>query len=226
LQAGSRPFPASSDPTVPICRVPSGSFDVQATECVCTTETCGAGLLDADAAVRNALRPAAAPRASGTLVSGQTVVLDGAGSVAACGRSIVRHAWTIVSGTGAIADADRAMASITAPAEGSTVVRLTVEDDRGDFDSAELEITPDSSIAHFAAPLPGTTCPADISIAQVPDDGGAGGGGSTGGGGGPVGGGPQPGSGGGGGGGGGGVDPGWLLFVLLAIARRRASAAN
>lgn len=222
LQESSRPFPASSDPTVPTCHVPTGSTDVQVAECVCTSETCGAGLLDADAAVRNALRPVAAPRASGAIAAGQVVVLDGAASVAACGRSVVRYAWTIVSGTGAIADADRMTASITAPAAGSTVVRLIVEDDRGASDSAELEITPDSAIAYSAAPLPGTSCPTDISIAQVPGDGaGTGGGTGAGGGTGGSGGGSNAGS---GNGGGGSIDPNWIVLLLVATRRLRARA--
>ncbi len=223
LQESSRPFPASSDSTVPICHVPSGSFDVQASECVCTSDTCGAGLLDAEAAVRSALRPVAAPRASGMIAAGQMVVLDGTASVAACGRSVVRYAWTIVSGTGAIADADRATASMTAPAAGSTVVRLTVEDDRGASDGAELEITPDSAVAASAAPLPGPSCPTDISIAQDPGDAGGGSGGTgTGGGGGGGGGGRAPAPATGGGGGGGGIDPNWILLLLVATMRLRA----
>jgi hypothetical protein len=150
------------------------------------------------------------------------VVLDGTASVAACGRSVVRHAWTIVSGAGVIADADRVTASMTAPAAGSTVIRLTVEDDRGASDSAELEITPVSAIARSAAPLPGTSCPTDITIAQAPGDGGGGTGG-TGSGGGAGDGGSSVG---GGKGGGGTIDPTWTLLLLLAATRLRSRNAS
>ncbi|HSW04727.1 S8 family peptidase [Aquabacterium sp.] len=52
LMATTRPFPTtSSDPSVPLCHAPNG---VEQIECFCTASTCGAGLLDAGAAVRAA----------------------------------------------------------------------------------------------------------------------------------------------------------------------------
>jgi serine protease len=49
IKATARPFPATSaDATVPQCHAPNG---VAQDECLCTTSTCGAGLLDAGAAV-------------------------------------------------------------------------------------------------------------------------------------------------------------------------------
>jgi serine protease len=51
LRASARPFPApetSPDPTVPVCAAPTGADQL---ECHCTTSTCGAGMLDAGAAV-------------------------------------------------------------------------------------------------------------------------------------------------------------------------------
>ncbi|MEY2892169.1 MAG: hypothetical protein RJA98_2077 [Pseudomonadota bacterium] len=49
LQASARPFPATStDTSVPVCAAPTSTAQV---ECHCTTSTCGAGLLDAAAAV-------------------------------------------------------------------------------------------------------------------------------------------------------------------------------
>jgi serine protease len=58
LQNSARPFPsgAAVDPTVPVCQVPS---TLDQLECRCTTFTCGAGMLDAAAAVA-AVMPAAA----------------------------------------------------------------------------------------------------------------------------------------------------------------------
>lgn len=55
LRASARPFPV--DPTLPTCVVPSGFDAVPQLECNCTTTTCGAGLLDAGAAVTLALEP-------------------------------------------------------------------------------------------------------------------------------------------------------------------------
>ena len=57
LSASTRPFPDSASPGVPVCRVPVGFNDVWQEECRCTTTTCGAGLLDAGAAVALAAQP-------------------------------------------------------------------------------------------------------------------------------------------------------------------------
>jgi serine protease len=52
LMSTARPFPSSNvDPTVTACHAPDTTEQV---ECICTTSTCGAGMLDAGAAVRAA----------------------------------------------------------------------------------------------------------------------------------------------------------------------------
>lgn len=62
LQVAARPFPVrgadnGTDPTpVPVCRPPNGEEQLQ---CYCTTGLCGAGMLDAAAAVRTVLAPQA-----------------------------------------------------------------------------------------------------------------------------------------------------------------------
>jgi serine protease len=65
LQGTARPFPTSrplapGEEPVPACRAPDGQDQL---ECFCTSTTCGAGMLDAGAAVARtlALRPAPAP---------------------------------------------------------------------------------------------------------------------------------------------------------------------
>jgi serine protease len=62
LQSTARPFPVSStNPTVLQCHAPDGTIQ---DECLCTSSTCGAGLLDASAAVAAAVgapSPAPAP---------------------------------------------------------------------------------------------------------------------------------------------------------------------
>lgn len=61
LQASARPFPntgggAGDGTPVPVCAAPSlpGGNQIDQLECYCTTTTCGAGMLDAGAAVRAA----------------------------------------------------------------------------------------------------------------------------------------------------------------------------
>jgi len=58
LQATARSFPTSgSDPTISACTAPvtdASGLPIEQSECYCTTSTCGAGMLDAGAAVRAA----------------------------------------------------------------------------------------------------------------------------------------------------------------------------
>jgi serine protease len=77
LSSSARPFPSSSsDPAVLECHVPDGRIQ---DECLCTSSTCGAGLLDAAAAVSAARAagggappPASAPIAAGGTGSGSS----------------------------------------------------------------------------------------------------------------------------------------------------------
>jgi serine protease len=144
LQAGTEPFSRSSDPTIPDCHVPTGAGDLQDSECNCTTATCGAGMANARGAVVEALRPVAVATASPpTAATGQTVSLDGSGSSASTGRSIVAYAWTVVTSTGpapVIANANTPSASFTTTDTGALTVRLTVTDDQGAQDSADVSV--------------------------------------------------------------------------------------
>jgi serine protease len=101
--------------------------------CDCTETTCGAGLLDAQRALQLARGPAAVIEAVGTVLPGAQITLDGSGSLAITGRSIVSHQWTQVSGPRAISipDSTQEITTFALPAsvEGRWVFRLTVRDD-------------------------------------------------------------------------------------------------
>ena len=144
LQAGAEPFPRSSDPAVTDCHVPTGANDLQDSECNCTTATCGAGMANARGAVVEALRPVAVATASpSTAATGQTVSLDGSASAASTGRSIVAYAWTVVTSSGpapVIANANTPTASFTTTDTGALTLRLTVTDDQGAQDSADVSV--------------------------------------------------------------------------------------
>jgi serine protease len=60
LQSSARPFPAA---TINLCHAPDGTEQL---ECNCTTSTCGAGMLDARAAVLAATQPVPALDSGGT----------------------------------------------------------------------------------------------------------------------------------------------------------------
>ena len=137
LQASARPFPSSGvadDPTLgPIvaCRAPSA---VEQLQCYCTRTTCGAGMLDAGAAVRTALGTRVVVGVSPAApVAGQALTLSASGSTVAAGRSIVAWQWSLVDGGGAIGALSGSAVSlnVTPSAAGTFTVRLVITDDQG-----------------------------------------------------------------------------------------------
>jgi serine protease len=166
LLAGAQPFPVNDE--APMCRVPSGPTDYQLSECNCTTDTCGAGMLNAHTAVQHAQRPIANIAAPASVSAGASLSLDGAASSAACGRTIASYSWSVVSATGTaspvISNDTQAIASVNAPATGSFTLRLTVTDDQGASDSADIVVTPTSATTTSITPLSAPACP----VAVVP----------------------------------------------------------
>jgi serine protease len=149
-EGATTPFPVSSDVTVPICHVPTGSSDLQAKECNCTTQTCGAGMANANGAVIAALRPIAALKPPSSVTGGQHVVLDASGSAAACTHSVASYAWSI-NGSGSFVGATNgSTATVVAPTSGSFTVQVVVTDDAGKSDTAQVVLT--SSTAQTTAP--------------------------------------------------------------------------
>ena len=168
LREGATPFPVSSDPTVPLCRVPTGANDLQTGECSCTTQTCGAGMADANRAVQAALRPIAAVTTPVSVTAGQSVALRGSGSAAACNNTIVSHAWTLVSGSASISGSNTDTATIVAPSSGSYTVRLTVTDDMGRQDTADVVVSSNAATTTAPATAGTNACPiSNISAVTV-----------------------------------------------------------
>ena len=140
LQGTARAFPTTGGtPGTPQCTAPSLAAQ---DECYCTTSTCGAGMLDAGAAV--AAVAASAPLGvppTGTIGAsnhrpnpGEMVALDSAGSAAVGGRSLVGYAWSIVSGASHanfIGAVDGTTASLATSSGGDVLVQLTVTDSAG-----------------------------------------------------------------------------------------------
>ena len=211
LQKSSQPFPVSTTPGVPMCHVPTGANDVQTNECSCTTQTCGAGMANANAAVLEALRPIAAVKVAGTVQAGSPLTLDASASAAACHASIASFAWTVTQPTSnppVIQNANSARASIDAPMAPNTyTLMLTVTDNQGRMDTATVVIT--SSAVQTTAPMAAgsSACPAAVAYSVSPPSSGAGtSGGSS------------------GHGGGGGLDR--LTLIFLAAATLGAASAR
>ncbi len=148
IQDSAAAFPTpDSPPTGGVCHVATlnrdshGVYsDVQDRDCQCTTATCGAGMVNALAAVAAALRPAAVARSSVPDAGvGQRVTLDGSGSTAAKGHTLVSYAWTSDQGIG-IANANSPVAQLTFPAFRPITLTLTVVDDAGQRDSQTVTV--------------------------------------------------------------------------------------
>jgi serine protease len=161
LQQTARPFPSTGadngpdDPTpVGTCQAPSGN--VEQLQCYCTAALCGAGMLDAGAAVAAVSGPV--PRidiSTANPTAGSAVSLSGAAS----SGSIASYLWELVDGGGIVSGFSSATnastASLLPTAAGSFTVRLTVSAANGASQSATQVVT----VA--AAGTPPVTPPAD-----------------------------------------------------------------
>lgn len=144
LKEGSLPFPQTSVGEAvqpPVCHPPASSSDLESLECICTLDgqTCGAGMANAFGAVKAALRPIAAV----AVTQGQTVTLSAQNSAAATGHSISSYQWAS-TGKQAItlSNATSATATATPPTCGYGTVRVTVTDDAGSIDTADVVLSP------------------------------------------------------------------------------------
>ncbi len=145
LQSTARAFPTSgSEASTAVCR-PPGTTDQL--ECYCTTSLCGAGMLDAQAAVAAAQ---ASPTANievltATPTVGVPVQLSGLSSVAPAGRRLVSFQWSLVQGAGVVSGftsaTNTAQAAFEATGAANVVVSLLVTDDLGNSGRSERTIT-------------------------------------------------------------------------------------
>src|SRR5262249_32765755 len=132
------------------------------------TSTCGAGMANAPLALAAALRPIAAIAVPATVSAGQNVSLSGIGSAAACGHIILSHAWSSVgSPTTAIQGANTATSIVVAPTSGSFTVRLTVTDDAGHTDTADVVVSATAATTTAPANASSGKCPASVSPIAV-----------------------------------------------------------
>lgn len=165
LQSTARPFPGSGAPAddlgpIQQCHAPNGTDQLQ---CYCTTTTCGAGLLDAQAAVAQVARLEAYIDASDDSVApNEAVTFTSASTVVPAGRTVASYQWTLESGGSIVslpAATDAATLTVTPSATGSFAVRLTVVDSTGATSTTTSAVT--------------------VSVPTPPSTGGGGGGGGA-----------------------------------------------
>jgi serine protease len=163
LKDSATPFPTSSTTTTTVCHVPTG--DTQNTECICTTQTCGAGMLNTNGAVLAAQRPLAIADAPSSITAGVAADIDARASFASNGHTITSYEWTAVGVTGAtpvFGNASQPLTTVQVSGTSTFTLRLTVTDDLGAQDTADVAM---------ATPAPPVTPPA-----SAPSGGGGGGG--------------------------------------------------
>jgi len=151
LQHTASPFPTVSDssPQPPVCTVPTSTSAAQ-DECICTTSTCGAGMLNAGAAVATAqgLLTAVGPTAaiaptSATVQVGNSITLSGTGSSVGSSGGALTYSWSIPDGDHAISLAGTSASSVTVTgvAAGTGQVALTVIDVNGMTATSTVSVT-------------------------------------------------------------------------------------
>jgi len=165
LKASARAFPAA-DSSLLACSSSAFRPDAQGNwpndgQCNCDAASCGAGLLDAGAAVSAAQAPIAAIAATTPTVGLAAVSLDASASVAIPGASISSYSWAIVSASSpgaSLSATSGAQVRLLAAAPGFYSVELQVQDSAGRVGVAgcTLNVTPSgtSSACGDAMPLP------------------------------------------------------------------------
>jgi serine protease len=169
LQAAATPFPAGAT-GVPSCPAIGVSG-----ECVCPNDgsQCGAGMVDALAAVKAAQKPIAVLVLPKVIGAGSTI--DASGSVAGCNTSaatpvplaIASYAWSAVPSSIIVSGAATAKVSID-PAPGT--LTLTVTDSAGNTDTETVTLTATSAAtaAPSTAGVAGSACPTPLKISPLP----------------------------------------------------------
>ncbi len=150
LQSSALAFPSSSSTTSTACQLAATTTDSngnytdtsQNMECVCTTATCGAGMLNAASAVQAASGMFVQITTSSTSGNiGQHITLNGSGSTAATGYTIVSYKWTTIPATSdQLINADQPVATLVIPSFRSIQVVLTITDNAGHTASSTVTI--------------------------------------------------------------------------------------
>lgn len=168
MQQTARAFPTTGGDNgdgsvVPQCTAPSAS--VAQLQCYCNTTYCGAGMLDAGAAVAAVAGPVAEiGLLTASPTAGSPVSLTAAGSSVATGSSIAGYTWALNPGSGIVTGFDSASnastATLTPSAAGSFTVSLTITDSLGASATASRTVTVAAAPAPPVAPAPPPATPA------------------------------------------------------------------
>jgi len=176
LKSSARAFPSVASTGVASCQAPTSTAQ---DECACTTTTCGAGFLDASAAVASvATTGQIIPVISfdtSTAIVGASFTLDSSRSVLPTGRTVQTYAWNIVSGStnATVTSAtDASTVILTGSTQGTVVVRLSLTDDLNNVTTRDVSI----GVGGPASSSGGTTTPTTPTTTTLPTGNSSGGG--------------------------------------------------
>ncbi len=128
LKSGTKPF--SFNATLANCplAIPGSTTGL----CNCNVNVCGTGMVDGPLALAQALIPRAGIAPVNNAVATSPSVLDAGPSVFAIGERAVTFRWAQLSGASAlVGDASQSVTTVTPPAAGPYVFRMTVTDTGG-----------------------------------------------------------------------------------------------
>ncbi|HEX3397913.1 MAG TPA: S8 family serine peptidase [Steroidobacteraceae bacterium] len=163
IKASATPFPQPvTTPATPQCVAGSSS----SVECICTTGTCGAGMVNAFSAVKAALNPISAVKIPAGFIGGNGI-FDAGGSAAACGATIVSYAWTKTGAVVINSGASSAQANVTS--SGTGTLNLVVTDSAGHTDTAVVNLTANgaNTNAPSSAGTGASACIAPMTVTPV-----------------------------------------------------------
>jgi len=148
LQSSARPFPTTGGTAgIQACAAPTG---VDQGECYCTISTCGAGMLDAHAAVLSVSGVQASISLTTTTPTANQDVALTSDSALNPGQSIASYAWTILNAgtSGAtITGANDGTSVVVRPtAAGVFVIQLTTTDNAGFVSTTTLKVSVDGPV--------------------------------------------------------------------------------
>jgi len=159
LKEGAKAFPVSSDTTVPNCHVPASSTDLQTADVTALRVPAVPAWRNAPGAIKAATAAHCSHRVPAAVSAGQTSRWRNR-QCGCCNHTISTYAWTNVGPLqipfrGPI----RRLQRVVAPATRLDYPRLTVTDDAGRQDTADVVVSATSAT---------TTAPANAIVASVP----------------------------------------------------------
>jgi len=147
LKATATAFPqpeldTNNQPISCVSPTATNASTINSAPCNCTTNLCGAGMVNALKAVLSVAPPTITISGSPTVAVGGTDDLSASNSTAAITSNTLSYTWSIVSGGGSLSATNTASTTVTAPnVDATVVVRVTATDNSSLHNSASKDFT-------------------------------------------------------------------------------------